>query len=354
MLIFPSILGVTLNCAGGENGSYIGGKYWQDPGAFANGFKGTCSVFLNAAFAFSGTELVGMAAAETANPRKSLPTAVKQVFWRITLFYIVSLILVGLLVPYNNNMLNLTTTGISGTDVTASPFVIAIQNAHITVLPSVMNGVIMIAVLSVGNSSVFGASRTLAALAEQGQAPKILAYVDRQGRPLVGIAVAAIFGLLSYLGAASVEIQTAAFTWMLAISGLSSIFTWGSICLCHIRFRHAWALKGHSLTELAFLSQPGILGSWVGLLLNCLVLGTSFWVALFPIGAPPSASDFFETFLCVPIVIVTYLGYKFWFKTKYVKTVDMDLATGRRELDISALLAEERAERALWPMWKKM
>ncbi len=83
-------LGVILVCGGGPQGGYIGGKYWHHPGAFAHGFKGVCSVFVTAAFSFGGTELVGLAAAETENPRKSLPKATKQVFWRITLFYIIS------------------------------------------------------------------------------------------------------------------------------------------------------------------------------------------------------------------------------------------------------------------------
>ena len=123
------ILGIILDCGGGPQGEYIGGRYWHNPGAFNNGFKGLCSVFVSAAFAFSGTELVGLAAAETANPRKSLPTAVKQVFWRICLFYIVSLTLVGLLVPYTNDKL---LSGSSSADATASPFVIAIESAGIS------------------------------------------------------------------------------------------------------------------------------------------------------------------------------------------------------------------------------
>lgn len=86
-----SILGIILDCGGGPQGSYIGGKYWHDPGAFNGGFKGLCSVFVTAAFAFSGTELVGLAAAETENPRKSLPRAVKQVFWRISLVFLQAL-----------------------------------------------------------------------------------------------------------------------------------------------------------------------------------------------------------------------------------------------------------------------
>src|ERR1700716_84268 len=133
-----SLLGIIINIGGSPDGGYIGGKYWHSPGAFHNGIKGLCSVFVTAAFAFAGTELIGLAAAETANPRKSLPTAIKQVFWRITLFYIVSLTLVGLLVGYNDPRL------LSGgsADATASPFVIAIRDAGIDVLPSVMNVVI--------------------------------------------------------------------------------------------------------------------------------------------------------------------------------------------------------------------
>lgn len=65
---------------------YWGARLWYDPGAFKNGFKGVCSVFVTAAFAFSGTELVGLAAAESENPARALPGAIKQVFWRITLF----------------------------------------------------------------------------------------------------------------------------------------------------------------------------------------------------------------------------------------------------------------------------
>jgi len=248
------ILGVIINIGGGPSGSYIGGKFWRDPGAFNNGFKGLCSTFVNAAFAFSGTELVGLAAAETANPRKSLPTAVKQVFWRISLFYIVSLLLVGLLVPYTDERL---LQKHSNGDATASPFVIAIKNAGIEGLPSVFNAVIMIAVLSVGNSSIYGSSRTLAALAEQNQAPKILAYIDRQGRPLVSIGVASSLGLLAFLAGVEKSVQEAAFNWMLSLSALSAVFTWASICFSHIRFRKGWRLQGHTLDELAFTSQPG-------------------------------------------------------------------------------------------------
>lgn len=349
------LLGIIINCAGGPNTGYIGGKFWVDPGPFRDGFKGLCSVFVNAAFAFAGTELVGLAAAETANPRKSLPTAIKQVFWRITLFYIVSLTLVGLLVPYNDSRL-LTTNRASRGNSASSPFVIAIEDAGIAVLPSVMNAVILIAVLSVGNSSVFGSSRTLAALADQGQAPKILGYVDRKGRPVVAICVSSALGFIAY--AANSEHQNEVLNWMLALSGLSSIFTWASICLAHIRFRRAWRIQGRSLDELAFVSQPGVVGSWIGFIFNCLVLMAQFWTGAWPVNygemtTGEQVRNFFLGYLAAPIVIVMFLAYKWCYGTKVWRCHEMDLKTGIRELNLAEMLKAERAERAEWPRWKR-
>lgn len=347
------ILGIVLNCGGGPQGGYIGGKYWHTPGAFADGFKGVCAVFVTSAFSFAGTELVGLAAAETENPRKSLPSATKQVFWRITLFYIISLTLIGVLVPYDDPRL----LGSSSADASASPFVLAIVNAGISGLPSVMNVVIMIAVCSVANSSVYAASRTIASLADQGFAPRIFGYIDRAGRPLVGVAISLIFGLLCYLVASDKEGDV--FTWMLALSGLSSIFTWGSICACHLVFRAALKAQGRSTNELSFTAQGGIYGSMFGVLMNCLILMAQFWVALFPIGSPASAESFFEVFLCVPLIIVFYLGYFAWKRefVFFVPLTEIDLDSGRREVDLELLkqeIAEEKAFIASKPFYYRV
>lgn len=346
-----------INIGGTPTEGYIGGKYWQDPGAFHNGFKGLCSVFVTAAFAFAGTELVGLAAAETANPRKSLPTAIKQVFWRISLFYIVALTLVGLLVPYDNPRL---LGAQNSADASASPFVIAIESAGSTVLPGIMNGVILVSVLSVGNSAVYGSSRTLAALADQGQAPKIFGYVDRRGRPLVAVLFASALGLLAYL--ADAKVQDDFFDWLLAISGLSSLFTWGSICLAHIRFRKAWSARHRSLHDLAFRAQAGVVGSWIGLIANILILVAQLWVAISPIeneGDPPlTTSDrvkgFFLLCTALPIVILYFVIHKIWFRTRIIRIEDMDIDTGRRDFRLAVIKAREEEEQMTWPRWKKI
>ena len=352
------ILGIILNCGGGPTGGYIGGKYWHDPGAFAGDtpgakFKGVCSVFVTAAFSFAGSELVGLAASESVEPRKSVPKAAKQVFWRITLFYILSLLMIGLLVPYNDKSL----IGASSVDAAASPFVIAIKTHGIKGLPSVVNVVILIAVLSVGNSAIYGCSRTMVALAEQRFLPEIFSYVDRKGRPLVGIAVTSAFGLIAFVAASKKEGEV--FNWLLALSGLSSLFTWGGICICHIRFRKALAAQGRGLDELSFKSPTGVWGSYWGLFMVIIMFIAQFYVALFPVGDSPSAEGFFEAYLSFPLVMVMYIGHKIYKRNwkLFIPAEKMDIDTGRREVDLDLLkqeIAEEKAIMATKPRWYRI
>ena len=270
------ILGVVIDCGGvpTDNRGYIGAHYWHDPGAFRNGFHGFCSVFVTAAFAFGGTELTGLAAAESRDPTKMVPKATRQVFWRIAFFYIVNIFIVGLIVPANNpNLLNA-----SGAATAYSPFVIAIETAGIKGLPSVFNVVITISVLSVANSATYASTRTLQALAMKGMAPKILAYVDKQGRPVPTVILQLLFGLLAFVNEASKG--STVFNWLLALSGISNFFVWGSICLAHIRFRKAWKAQGYHPRQLPYKATFGVWGSWIGLILNFLCLIAQFYTAV--------------------------------------------------------------------------
>lgn len=282
------------------------------------------------------------------------PSSIKQVFWRITIFYITSLFIVGLLVSYKDPRL---LSGKDSSDAAASPFVIAIRDAGIDILPAIMNIVILIAVLSVGNSSVFGSSRTLAALANQGQAPKFFGYVDRKGRPLFAIIASSAIGFLAFVVDSGKSQEF--LDWLVALSGLSSILTWGSINLAHIRFRKAWAAQGHTLDELAFRSQPGVIGSWIGFIFNVLILIAQFWTGLFPTGygeltAAEQIKSFFLAYLAAPVVLSFFIFWKVWKRTSIIRSKDVDLHSGQREMDLPALLAREREEQAVWPTWKKM
>lgn len=150
-------------------------------------------------------------------------------FWRIATFYVLSLFIVGLIVPSDSPDL----LGSSGANTKASPFVLAIQYAGVKGLPSVMNAVITISVISVANSCTYGSSRTMQALAARGMAPKFLMYVDKQGRPLWCVLIQLLFGCLAYIGEAGAS--DTIFTWLLSLSGLSFFFLWTGINLAHVR-----------------------------------------------------------------------------------------------------------------------
>ncbi|KAH6623177.1 amino acid permease-domain-containing protein [Chaetomium tenue] len=245
-------------------------------------------------------------------------------------------------------------------DASASPFVIAIESAGATILPSIMNGVILVSVISVGNSSVFGSSRTLAALAEQGQAPRIFAYVDRRGRPLVAVLAVSAVGPLAYL--ANSDRHGPVFDWLLAVSGLSTVFTWASTCLAHVRLRKAWAYRRREVGDMPFKAQAGVLGSWVGFVCNCVVLVAQVWVAIAPLprddggewDVSSRAQNFFVQCLALPVVLVFWLGHKLWFRTGFVRVEDMDIDTGRRDFGrLGTIKAQEQEERQSWPKWKR-
>ena len=343
------ILGIVLNCGGGPEGGYIGGKYWHAPyGAFVGStpgakFKGVCTVFVTASLSFAGSELVGLASAESAEPRKSIPKAAKQVFWRITLFYLISLLIIGLLVPHNDSRL----IGSSNVDAAASPFVIAIVTHGIKGLPSVINVVILIAVLSVGNSSIYACSRTLCALAEQNFLPKWFGYIDRKGRPLYSIIFTAAFGLIAFVAQSKKEGDV--FNWMLAFAGLSALFTWAAICICHLRFRAALRVQGRSTDELPFVSPLGVYSSYWGLFMILIMFIAQFYVSVFPMGEKPNAIAFFEGYLSFIIVLACYIGHKIYKKNwkLYIKAEDMDIDTGRKEVDLELLRQEIAEERAI-------
>lgn len=125
-------------------------------------------------------------------------------------------------------------------------------------------------------SCVYAGSRVLTALAETGYAPKAFAYVDKSGRPLFSVIAVLLFGPIAYVNV--VAAGDTVFNWLLALSGLSTLFTWGSICLCHIRFRAAWKYNGHSVDELPFKALGGVWGSWLGLSLVVLVLIAQFYI----------------------------------------------------------------------------
>ncbi|EXJ81453.1 hypothetical protein A1O3_07745 [Capronia epimyces CBS 606.96] len=323
----PRHAGIVVDVGGvlTDNRGYNGTKYWHDPGAFRNGFKGFCSVFVTAAFAFGGTELVGLAAAEAANPEKSLVKATKQVFWQIAFYYIGTLFILGSILPSNDEHL----LGASGANTKASPIVLAIQMAGVKALPSVFNAVITISVISVSNSCIYASSRTIQALAANGMAPRFLRYIDQAGRPLWCIVLQLLFGCIAFIGEAS-----------------------ASINLSHIRFRAGWKYHGYSTSQLPYRAVFGVYGSYLGLFLNCIALIATFYVSLFPLREKPDAKAFFRSYLAAPFILGFYVFWKLYSRdwSLFVRARDMEVTTGLRPGWNQIVSGEEIKQ----PKWRKV
>ncbi|KAM3161418.1 General amino acid permease AGP1 [Lachancea thermotolerans] len=339
------ILGIIVNCGGAGNDGYLGGKYWHDPGALygtkpIHHFKGIIATMVTAAFAFGATEFIALTAAEQANPRRAIPSAAKKIVYRVLLIFLAPIILLGFLVPYNSDEL----MGSGGSATHASPYVIAIASHGVKVVPHFINAVILLSVLSVGNSAFYSSSRLLLSLSEQHYAPSWLNYIDREGRPIRAMLVSCVFGLIAFVAASPKE--ETVFTWLLAISGLSQLFTWICICVSHIRFRKALVVQGKSLGELGYKSQTGVVGSYYATVIMACVLIGQFWVAIAPVGTDKlDANNFFENYLAMPILIALYFGYKVWKRDwkLYIPLEQIDLVSHRKVFD-EDLLKQEDAE----------
>lgn len=172
------IFALCIDLGGGPTHDRLGFRYWKHPGAMklyistapnTGRFLGLFSVLVNAAFSYGGVEMVAVAAGEAENPRKNIPKAVRRVFWRILFFYVLGSLAIGVLVPSNDpELLNKSGTA------AASPWVIAINRAAVPALPSIINAVILTSASSSANAFLYTGSRYLYALAQNGQAPKIL------------------------------------------------------------------------------------------------------------------------------------------------------------------------------------
>ncbi|WWC92104.1 uncharacterized protein L201_007058 [Kwoniella dendrophila CBS 6074] len=319
-LILGLILFGLIYDLGGISGTErIGFRYWKDPGAFGLGYWKTytpggrfCGFWLtliNAVYAFSGVETLAIAAAETKNPRRNVPKAAKNVFIRVFLFYMVTLFVVGLVVPYNDKNL-LTSTGTAA----SSPFVIAATRAGVKVLPSIINAVVITSAWSSGNHGMLVGSRSLYALALDNKAPKIFKRVSRYGIPYVAVLFQGSFQLLAFMslnsGAATV------FTWMTNINSSSTLCIWITIGFLSLRVRQAMKAQGIQGSQLPwsapfqpFISHYTVWGSFI-------VLITGGFYSFLP--GNWDISDFFSNYFSVIFMIVFYFGYKIVKRTKIV------------------------------------
>ncbi|CAH0268410.1 Lysine-specific permease [Peribacillus sp. Bi96] len=312
-IIFFIIIGL-LTILGVFGGKVIGFEnFTMGEAPFKGGFLSIISIFLIAGFSFQGTELVGIAAGESENPEKNVPNAIRQVFWRILLFYIGAILILGLLIPYTSpSLLNGDVENIS-----VSPFTLVFERAGFAFAASVMNAVVLTSLLSAGNSGLYASTRMLWSMAKDKQAPKFLAKVNRRGIPMNALILTALIGGLAFLTSIFGD---HVFTWLLNASGLTGFIAWIGIAISHYRFRRAYVAQGGDLNELKYKAKWFPFGPILSFVLCMGVIAGQNYEAFIK-----GSIDWYGvavSYIGLPLFLAIWLGYKVYHKTKLISLKD--------------------------------
>ncbi|KAL9130892.1 MAG: hypothetical protein Q9217_001042 [Psora testacea] len=298
------------------DGDRKGFRYWNDPGAFKplykRNFIGLWATFVTAVFAYLGTELVGVTVGEAQNPRKVIPRAIKLTFWRIVIFYVVSVLLIGTLVPYNSKSLSFATKQQTGAS--ASPFVVAIVESGINVLPGFL---------------------TLYGLAKEGSAHRIFARTDRRGLPVYALALSALIACIAFLNVA--DDSRKVFTYFVNLVTIFGLLTWISILVTHIYFVRARRAQGIEKHMMAYTAPFGLYGTWFALVFCILIAIFKNFDVFIHVKTREDPNfdykNFITGYLGIPLYLIMIFGYKWIKKTKGWTPQTADFYTGKDVID---------------------
>ncbi|CAG7968553.1 unnamed protein product [Penicillium nalgiovense] len=325
LIIGVNIMALVITCGGGPDHKTIGFEYWRNPGPFVQyleiggalgRFLGVWTSLNSALYAYSGIETITVAAGETKSPRQAIPQATKRIFFRILIFYVISIFMIGLVVPSNESRLS----NSSGT-ASQSPFVIAATLAGIKVVPSIINAVIIMSAWSSGNSNVLGGSRVLFGLAMNGQAPKFFTRLSRFSVPWIAISLYGLFMCLGYMSLSSTA--NTVFDWLQDLVSITTLTNWLTILVTYLRFYYGCKKQGISRKSLPWATplQPYI--SWASLFMLTILLITGGYSTF--IKGHWDNEGFVSSYINIPLFLILYFAYKFVRKTKIVPLEDIPI-----------------------------
>ncbi|KAI3393457.1 hypothetical protein diail_4253 [Diaporthe ilicicola] len=343
MIIGLLLLSLILMLGGGPNHDRLGFRYWYDPGAVkesivsgdAGRFVAFLRVFILSIFSFSfGPELIIVTSGEMCNPRKNLPIASRQFFWRLIFFYVLGAVAIGAICASNSPGL---VSGAGNAD--ASPWVIAIRNAGIEVLPSIVNAGILTSAWSSGSAFLYMSSRSLYSLAVSGNAPQIFTKCTRRGVPYCALTAASLFIPLAYMVCNSEA--GVVFNWFINLTNTAGYTSWFLCCMTFVRFRKACEAQGITSPYRSPI-QPW--ASWVCMIVFAILCLLNGFTVFFP--GNWSTSGFFSAYIGIPIFLCLWLGHKLtsgknepWMYDPH----EVDLTTGLSVVEAEAEMFEERA-----------
>ena len=285
---------------------------------FAGGFAALIGVAMIVGFSFQGTELIGIAAGESEDPARNVPRAVRKVFWRIMLFYVFAILIIGLLIPYTDPQLLKNETA----DISVSPFTLVFEHAGLLSAAAVMNAVVLTSVLSAGNSGMYASTRMLYALAEQRMAPRIFARVAANGVPIIALLATTLIAALCFLS--NIFSPQRVYIWLLNLSGMCGFVAWLGIAVSHYRFRKGCEAQGYDLARLPYKAAAFPFGPVFAFVL-CLVITLGQNYEAFAHERIDWAGVI-ATYIGLPLFLLIWFGYKWAKGSRIVSYAQMDVS----------------------------
>ena len=234
-------------------------------GWFPQGLVPIFTTMLIVNFAFSGTELIGVAAGETKDPAVNVPKAINAAIWRLLIFFVGTIVVISALLPFQ-------VAGLGGESVSNSPFVTVFNYIGIPYADDIMRFVIITALLSAANSGLYAASRMMWSLSAQRQLPQVFSRLSSSGTPVIALVVT-MFGAIPGLLSEHFAPETI-FKNLLGIAAFTMVIVWMSICWSQFNFRRAWYKAGHSAKDLKFAAPLYPIVPILGFVF-CFIIGLS-------------------------------------------------------------------------------
>ncbi|KAI1109068.1 amino acid permease/ SLC12A domain-containing protein [Nemania sp. NC0429] len=332
LLIFTFIVAV----GGNPRQDRFGFRYWYEPGAFAEyyttgslgRFQGFLQCLIFASLAVAGPDYVSMAAGEAENPRKVLPKAFNAVFYRLTTFFCLGSLAVGVLIPYDDRELKAAYEE-NRPGAAASPYVVAMNQLRIPILPHIVNALVLTAAFSAGNSYVYCASRSLYGLALEGKAPKFLARCTKKGVPVYCVIFVLLIALLSFLQVS--QGSAVVLTWFVSLITASQLINYCVVCCTYIRFHRALAAQGISRDSLPYKGYLQPYASYYALGATLLFTFVGGYTVFLP--GNWDVTSFLFSYASVAAFPILYFGWKTIHRTRIYPLAQVDLKQDLHEIE---------------------
>lgn len=332
----------------------FGFTYWKHPGPMVEylttgsmgRFHGFMAALSKGCFTIVGPEYLSMVASEAGQEtRKVLAGTFRTVFYRLTVFYVLGALSVGILVASNDKTLVSLASSGSTSDGSYSPYIIAMNNMKIKVLPHIVNVLCVTSAFSAGNSYVYCSSRSLYSISKRGFAPKFLQYCTKNGVPVFCVGVAFAFSLLSLLqlGDSTAKVLN----WIVNLCTGAQLCNYFFMCITYLGFFRACNAQNIDKSEFRYRSWYQPYTAIFGLVLTACMVGAIGYTTFMP--GMWSVENFLTYYLMTLLNIVLFIGYKLIKKTKIVKPSEADLVTGLEEVEEHELqyLEHEEEKRSL-------